>query len=60
MLVGKSLSGKSTAWRILVDSLNLLSTQKQNENLFPKVKFEVINPKSVDNNELYGWNDDTQ
>lgn len=60
MLVGKTLSGKSTAWKILAESLNLLSSQKHDEMKYPKVKYEVLNPKSVNNNELYGWLDDTQ
>ena len=60
MLVGKTLSGKSTAWKILAESLNLLSSQKHDESKYPKVRFEVLNPKSVHNNELYGWLDDTQ
>ena len=60
MLVGKTLSGKTTAWKILVDSLNLLNAQKGDENRYPKVRVEVLNPKSVNTQELYGWMDDTQ
>ena len=59
MLVGKTMAGKSTALRVLEDALNLLAEQKGGE-AYPKIKTEVINPKSIDNNELYGYFDDVQ
>ncbi|KFH07428.1 putative dynein-1-alpha heavy chain, flagellar inner arm I1 complex [Toxoplasma gondii VAND] len=43
MLVGKSLTGKTTTWSILQKAL-----------YFEAVKTWVINPKSLDVNELYG------
>lgn len=52
MLVGKTLSGKSTCWKVLKASLNSLHKQKPNEH--PLVKHEVLNPKSITINDLYG------
>jgi dynein heavy chain len=46
MLVGTSMSGKSTCWKILKNALNTLN--KVPGEKFPSVKFEVLNPKSVD------------
>ena len=62
MLVGNSLSGKSTCWKILRSAMHALNEKEPNK--YPKVKLEVINPKSVTINELFGfvnstgeWND---
>ena len=61
MLVGQSLSGKSTCWKILAKALNTLSESKPTK--YQQVKYEVLNPKAVTMNELYGyvqdmeWND---
>jgi dynein heavy chain, axonemal len=57
MLVGKTLSGKTTLTEVLYDACNLLADQMQNEDKFPKVLKEVINPKSISNNELFGYFD---
>lgn len=46
MLVGTSMSGKSTCWKILKNALNTLN--KTMPDKFPAVKHEVLNPKSVD------------
>ena len=46
MLVGSSMSGKSTCWKILRNAMNTLN--KTLPDKFPGVKFEVLNPKSVD------------
>lgn len=62
MLVGSSLSGKSTCWKILKNTLLFLNEREPTK--YPKVKYEVLNPKSVTINELFGflnstmeWND---
>ncbi|CBZ54592.1 GF18580, related [Neospora caninum Liverpool] len=52
MLVGKSLTGKTTTWSVLQKALCHLSSTGAPE--FEAVKTWVINPKSVDVNELYG------
>jgi dynein heavy chain len=54
MLVGTSMSGKSTCWKILKNTLNTLS--KVNSK-YPQVKYEVLNPKAVDLKELFGFMD---
>jgi len=55
MLVGCSMSGKSTCWKILKNALNTLNTTLPEK--FPTVKHEVLNPKSVDLKELFGYMD---
>jgi dynein heavy chain len=53
MLVGESLSGKSTAWKVLQHTLNKLNEREPSK--YSKVKLEVLNPKSVTINELFGY-----
>ena len=55
MLVGTSQSGKSTCWKILKNAMNTLN--KTEPKLFPAVRHEVVNPKSVDLKELFGYVD---
>ncbi len=55
MLVGKSLTGKTTCWKILQKSLTALS--KQNSDKYAAVRVEVLNPKTVSLNELFGYVD---
>jgi len=55
MLVGTSMSGKSTCWKILKNTLNTLF--KDNPKKYPQVKHEVLNPKSIDLKELFGYVD---
>ena len=52
MLVGGSLSGKSTTWKILQKAMNSLN--KENPTKFPFVKVEILNPKAVTILELFG------
>jgi dynein heavy chain len=52
MLVGSSLSGKSTCWKILKSTMNNLN--KRFPDKYPAVKHEVLNPKTVDLKELFG------
>jgi len=46
--------------------MNLLYKQQQSQKAdkidkhYPQVKYELINPKSISINELYGFNDETQ
>jgi len=64
MLVGATMSGKTTAWTILADALNILNAEekekgvKQEDHKYQSVKWESINPKSISTNELYGYFDD--
>jgi len=55
MLVGQTLSGKSTIWKTLHETINALA--KSGEAGFEKVTINVMNPKSITLNELYGWYD---
>lgn len=55
MLVGQALSGKSTCWKTLQRVLNTLN--KKDPKKWPGVKLEVLNPKSVTLDELFGWVD---
>eukprot|EP00753_Platysulcus_tardus_P011845 PLAT3317.25.p1 GENE.PLAT3317.25~~PLAT3317.25.p1 ORF type:complete len:2725 (+),score=1732.12 PLAT3317.25:536-8176(+) len=53
MLVGTTLSGKSTAWRTLAKAKTSLAREEGLEGFVP-VRPYVINPKSISMNELYG------
>lgn len=55
MLVGTSLSGKSTCWKILRNAMNSLN--KVYPEKYPAVRCEVLNPKTVDLKELFGYVD---
>ena len=52
MLVGMSLSGKSTCWTMLARARSSLA--KAGVDGFTFVRTQVINPKSINMNELYG------
>jgi len=64
MLVGATMSGKTTAWEILADALNILNADEREKGTKPEdckyqsIKWESINPKSITTNELYGFFDD--
>lgn len=65
MLVGDTMSGKTSCWEILSDALNLLSDEEKkklgkeraDQAKHMGVKYEVINPKSINTDELYGYFD---
>ena len=57
MMVGPSLSGKSTAWKVLVKAMSRLCKEGVNQNdgsMFQVVKHVVINPKAIPYANLYG------
>lgn len=60
MLVGSTLSGKTTVWQILMDAMNQLNQEEKERGVKPDdykyraVKPEVINPKSISCDELFG------
>jgi len=56
MLVGSTLSGKSTVWQLLARTLKRLK-QEKGEDKFKSVSYEVLNPMSVTINELFGYID---
>lgn len=61
MLVGKSLSGKTTTWKMLQKAMTTLNKQQVSDKVanptFPAVRVEVVNPKTVTLNELFGFVD---
>jgi len=65
MLVGATMSGKTKCWEILMDAINRLHQEEKDEGKTEKddfkwspVKIEVMNPKAVTTDELYGNFDD--
>jgi len=52
MLVGGTLGGKSVCWKALAKAKCILKSMGQEG--MEKVQFEIINPKSITMNELYG------
>ena len=58
MIIGKTMSGKTTIQRILELALNRLSIT-QGEKFRP-VKTVKMNPKAIDDNEFYGYWDASQ
>ena len=44
---------------VLYDACNILAAQMNDEQKFPPVKREIINPKSISINELFGYFDNT-
>ena len=65
MLVGQTMSGKTTCWTILAEALNMLNVAEKEKGIapenfkYPAVKWEAINPKSITINELFGNFDDS-
>lgn len=65
MLVGLTQSGKTTAWTILQDAMNQLNDEEKEKGIKPEdqkyqqVKIDVINPKAITIDELYGNMDDS-
>ncbi len=55
MLVGKTLSGKSTCWKMLQKTISHL--HKLMPSKYPGIRYEVLNPKSITINDLYGFMD---
>ena len=54
MIVGRTLSGKSVTWRMLAAASTTLAGTAAPGGDYRKVRVEVINPKSISMNELYG------
>jgi len=53
MIVGQTLSGKTTSWQLLARSLTLLRTKRGDSG--GQVKWNSINPKAVTVDELFGF-----
>lgn len=54
MMVGKTGSGKSTAWKCLQRTLCKLRNEHPDDERFQKVHVYTINPLALSNDELYG------
>ena len=54
MIVGKTGSGKSEAWKCLQRSMAKLKVQEPDNELFEKVHVHTINPLALSNDEIYG------
>ncbi len=55
MIVGQTLSGKTTCWQILAKAMTYLKNKKD-MNEYSQVKWNAINPKAVTIDELFGYN----
>lgn len=67
MLVGLTQSGKSRAWEILQDAINLLNQDERTKQgkdedkvTYKPVRTEIINPKSISVDEFFGYYDNAQ
>lgn len=56
MIVGQTLSGKSTCWKLLQKAMTTIAKEMPNGS-YNIVKIEALNPKSVTINELFGYVD---
>ena len=54
MIVGMPFSGKTSAWKVLAESLGLLHTEHPEDPRWTSVVALVMNPKSVTMGQLYG------
>lgn len=52
MIVGEAMGGKSSAYKVLADTLSELHESGMMEEF--KVEFAIINPKSINMGQLYG------
>ncbi len=54
MMIGNSMVGKTSAWRVLVGTLNEVSELEVGSEGEAKVDWEVVNPKGLSLTQLYG------
>lgn len=54
MIVGMPFSGKTSAWKVLADTLGLLHTRFPDDTRWTNVVPLVMNPKSITMGQLYG------
>lgn len=54
MIVGKTGSGKTEAWKCLTRALARLKKEEPDDERFQKVHVHTINPLALSNDELYG------
>ncbi|KAF5831208.1 dynein-1-beta heavy chain, flagellar inner arm I1 complex [Dunaliella salina] len=54
MIVGRTGSGKSTAWKTLTRAMARLKKDEVQDERFQKVQVHTVNPLALSNDELYG------
>lgn len=54
IIVGKSMSGKTTAWQILAETLRDIKSNADASITEYDVMYRIINPKSISMDQLYG------
>lgn len=54
MIVGETMSGKTTVWKTLAEALKDIKNDQSSEMKEHEVDYRIINPKSVSIGELYG------
>lgn len=54
MIVGEAMTGKTVTYQALFGAMNYLNENKIQPQLFSAIEKEVLNPKSLSINELYG------
>jgi len=54
MIVGDTLTGKSSSYKVLADSINLIAAKELGHIKETTVEYNVINPKAVPLSQLYG------
>lgn len=58
IIVGETMSGKSTMWQILAEALHNIKLSTKALNITEHdVIYRIINPKSISTNQLYGYVD---
>lgn len=54
MIVGRTGSGKSTAWRTLQKAMERMHIRHPHEEKYQKVHVNIINPLALSTDEIYG------
>lgn len=57
IIVGDSMSGKTTIWQILAETLHAIKSKPELSLTEYDVIYRVINPKSISLDQLYGYSD---
>jgi dynein heavy chain, axonemal len=54
MLVGPTSGGKTTNFKVLAHAMSALKEKMPDQDLYKKVEYKILNPKSITMGELYG------
>lgn len=58
MIVGRTGSGKTVAWRTLTRALAALKESHPNDERYQRVHPHILNPLALSNDEIYGCDSD--